>query len=119
MKGTVGLQGLRIRCIIGILPQEREAEQDLVLDVALDQDFAPSAHSESVDDTVDYAVVAELLTELATRKRFQLIETFAEQAAALLLDRFDRVTSARIEVRKPAAVPAADAAYVRLERSRP
>ena len=42
----------------------------------------------------------------------------AEEAAAQLLARMPVVTAVRLEVRKPAAVPAAACAFVRVERRR-
>jgi len=118
VKGTVGLRRLRIDCIVGIHPHERDEEQPLFLDVELDRDFAKAADSESVVDTVDYSQVASLLSELALERRYQLIETFAEEAAVLLLQRFTSVLAVRITIEKPQAVPAADAAFVRVERER-
>ena len=52
------------------------------------------------------------------RGEFQLIETMAEETAALVLARSARVVRVRIEIRKPAAVPAAACAFVRVERAR-
>ena len=40
MIGTTGLQGLRVECIVGIHPHEREARQSVILDIELDYDFA-------------------------------------------------------------------------------
>ena len=42
----------------------------------------------------------------------------AEETAALLLARLQVVTAVRVEVRKPAAVPAAASSFVRVERRR-
>ena len=56
--------------------------------------------------------------DLAQRRRFQLIETMAEESAALLLSRFPQVSRVKIEIRKPAAVPAAECSFVRVERMR-
>ena len=118
MKGTIGLKDLRIDCIVGIYPHERVDEQPLFLDVEVDQDFRAAASAEHVDHTVDYDHIASGLTDLATQGRYQLIETFAEDAAALILGRWASVDAVRIEVRKPRAVPAAACSFVRVERRR-
>jgi dihydroneopterin aldolase len=118
VRGTVGLKDLRIDCIVGIYPHERVEEQPLFVDVEVDQDFAAAAASEHVDQTVDYDHIAAGLTDLARQRRYQLIETFAEDAAALILDRWAAVDGVRIEVRKPKAVPAAACSFVRVERAR-
>ena len=118
MTGTTGLQGLRAECIVGIHPHERETRQSVILDIEMDYDFADASAGEAIGDAVDYAGVASQVTELAERRGFQLIETRAEEMAAMVLTRFPLVQQVRLEIRKPAAVPAAACAFVRVERAR-
>ncbi len=114
MIGTIGLKNLHIQCIVGIYPHEREVEQPLFLDVEVDHDFDRAAEAEHVKETVDYDHIAALLTELATEKKYQLIETFAKEGMEAILQRWSDVLGVRIEIRKPNAVPAADASFVRV-----
>jgi len=118
MIGTTGLQALRVDCIVGIYEHERQARQTLFVDVDLDYDFAAAAASDAIADAVDYDGVVAALTALAERRGFQLIETMAEESAAMLLARLPQVRRVRLEIRKPAAVPAATCAFVRVERTR-
>ncbi|MBP7777578.1 MAG: dihydroneopterin aldolase [Acidobacteria bacterium] len=118
MTGTTGLKDLRVDCIVGIYPHERAATQTVMLDIELDYDFAAPAASDAIADAVDYDGVAAGVTGLLQARQFQLIETMAEQAAALLLTQVPVATAVRIEVRKPAAVPAAACSFVRVERRR-
>ena len=118
MIGTAGLQGLRVECIVGIHPHERETPQSVLFDIDLDYDFAAAATSDAIDGAVDYTAVVRQVTALAERRQFQLIETMAEESAAMLLAQFPQVGTVRIEIRKPAAVPAALCSFVRLERVR-
>jgi len=113
--GTILLEGLEIECIVGIHTAEREAPQLLLVDAELDRDFARAAASESVAETVDYVDLAGALTELAHTGAYQLLETFAEDACRLMLERFGG-SRAAVKVMKPAAVPAASWAAVRVER---
>ncbi len=57
------LRGLEVRCVIGDLPAERDRERALTLDVALTCDFGAVCASDRVEDTVDYAVLAEAIRE--------------------------------------------------------
>jgi 7,8-dihydroneopterin aldolase/epimerase/oxygenase len=118
MTGTTGLKNLRVDCIIGIYPHERAATQTVYLDIDLDYDFAAPSASDAIADAVDYDGIAASVTTLLQSARFQLIETMAERAAALLLAEVPVATAVRIEVRKPAAVPAAACSFVRVERTR-
>jgi len=118
MIGTIELERIPVRCIVGIFPNERVEEQQIFLDVAMDLDFAPAAASETVTDTVDYAGVADELEALVIEGRFQLIETMAERCAAHVLSAHELVQRVRVVVHKPAAVPRALDTRVTVERGR-
>ena len=118
MRGVIGLSALRISCIIGIHPHERSAEQTIELDLEVEQDFAAATASDDFTHTSDYAAMAEHLTDLARRREYQLIETFAEEAALMLFEKFPAIETVRLEIRKPQAVPSAAASLVRIERHR-
>lgn len=118
MLGTIELLDLHVRCIVGVLPYEREHEQDLYLDVALDLDLADAAGADDLAGTVDYTAVAALLADVAVTGRFQLLEALVEQGAARVLQAHPRVQRVRLAVKKPAAVPRARTTLVRVERSR-
>lgn len=118
MIGTTGLKCLRIDCVVGVYAFEREQPQPIIMDIELDYDFSGAADSDEVSHAVDYDRVAQGVTELVQRRGFHLIETMAEEVADMLLGQHASVQTARLEIRKPNAVPAAECSFVRLERSR-
>lgn len=118
MMGTTGLHNLRVDCIVGIHPHEREHPQSVFLDVELDSDFANAAVSDAIDDAIDYTAVATMVTDRLQTRKFQLLEAMVEDVAAMLLAHDARISAVRLEIRKPAAVPAASDSFVALERSR-
>ena len=118
MIGTTGLKSLQVDCIVGIYEHERQTPQTVIMDIDLDYDFAAAAGSDAIGDAVDYDRVASGVTELVQRRAFQLIETMAEETAAMLLERLVQVRTVRLEIRKPAAVPSAACSFVRVERTR-
>lgn len=118
MLGTIELDSLAIPCIVGIHPFERTQEQPVFVTLGLDLDFAPAAASESVEDTVDYAALAESLHEMVRSAKFQLIETMAEEIARLILAQHPEVETVRVCIHKPQAVPQAKDTRVRISRSR-
>ena len=117
MIGTIAIEGLEIECIIGIHPEERETTQTILVDAELDRDFEAAVAGDDIDGTVDYVDLARDLTELAVEKRYRLLETYAEEAAEILLDLYG-ASRAKVKVMKPAAVPAARHAAVTVERRR-
>lgn len=118
MKGTIELRDLRVHCIVGILPQEREVEQDVFIDIEMDLDFGPAADSEDIARTVDYSRVAQVVQDHAIDARYLLIETMSERIASLLLARWQMLDRVLVRVKKPAAVPAAANTAVSVERFR-
>ena len=119
MVGTAGLKNLEVAGIVGVYARERERPQPLLFDIEVDYDLAAAAQSDALADAVDYDGVADAIGELVRQRRFALLETLAEAAAALLLDRIGGARRVRLEVRKPQAVPTAACAFVRVERARP
>ena len=118
MIGTTGLKSLQVDCIVGVYDHERETPQTVMIDIDLDYDFAAVAGSDAIGDAVDYDRVASGVTELVQRRAFQLIETMAEETAAMLLAQLAQVQMVRLEIRKLAAVPTAACSFVRVERAR-
>lgn len=118
MRGTTGIHDLRIECIVGIYPHERVTPQTVIVNVELDYDFSPAAASDHIADVIDYDQVVQSITTLVQARGFQLLETMVEACASLILETQARVDVVRLEIRKPAAVPASAGSFVRVERGR-
>jgi dihydroneopterin aldolase len=84
----------------------------------MDSDFGPATASDAIQDAIDYTAVATRVTTLLQERRFQLLESMIEEVAMLLFDHDPRITAVRVEIRKPAAVPAAADSFVRIARVR-
>ena len=114
----IGIRDLKISCIVGVHPHERKQEQDLFVDAELWLDFAPSARSDRLSDTVDYTQVAEDLTVFIRSEQFRLVETLADRACDMLLSRHPALRRCGLSIRKPGALPEARCAEVRVDRER-
>jgi 7,8-dihydroneopterin aldolase/epimerase/oxygenase len=97
MSVLVELAGLEIPGRHGVEDWERETEQPFVYDLELE---LAEPRSDSIDETVDYREVVELVRAVSESRQFQLLESMAAAVAAALLERFpaERV---RVQVRKP------------------
>lgn len=115
---TTGLKCLHIDCVLGVYAIEREQTQPIIMNIELDYDFAAAAASDAIGDAVDYDLVASGVTELLLARQFALLETMAEETAALLFEQHALVQTVRLEICKPKAVSAAESSFVRLERNR-
>ncbi|HEY1146825.1 MAG TPA: dihydroneopterin aldolase, partial [Allosphingosinicella sp.] len=55
------LSQLSIECIVGIWDWERRVKQTVVIDVEMAADIPKAAATDSIDDTIDYKLVAKRL----------------------------------------------------------
>jgi dihydroneopterin aldolase len=111
------LNDLRIDAVIGIWDWERKIRQTVSIDLEMSADIRKAAKSDSVDDTLNYKLVAKRLQEFVGDSGFQLVETLAENIAAIVLDEFD-VQWVRVRVNKPGAIRGARDVGVMIERGR-
>lgn len=112
---TVFIESLEVDTIIGAYDWERTIRQNLVVDLHMGWDNRPSAADDALHLALDYAAVAECITEFARHSSFELVETFAERLAALLIAEF-QIPWLRLKVTKPGAVASARGVGVEIER---
>ncbi|TQF00031.1 MAG: dihydroneopterin aldolase [Spiribacter salinus] len=113
---TVFLQGLELRSVIGVHAWERAFAQRLKLDLRLAVDTRAAAASDDLADAVDYAGLAEQLTQTAAAADCQLIEALADRLAATVLSHA-AIQSVDLTLHKPGALPAATDVGVAITRS--
>jgi 7,8-dihydroneopterin aldolase/epimerase/oxygenase len=68
-----------------VRPEERALGNDFVADVTVELDLGPPGRSDRLEDTVDYAVVADQVVATAKGER-HLVEHLAEDIAAAILE---------------------------------
>ena len=106
---------LRADTVIGVYDWERRIRQTVVLDLELATDNRRAAASDQLQDTLDYAALSARVLAFIEGSEFQLIETMAEQVAAIVLAEF-AVPWLRLRIAKPGAVAAARTVGVLIER---
>ncbi|MCH9625055.1 MAG: Dihydroneopterin aldolase [Chlamydiales bacterium] len=117
MEGTIKIEEYKIHCVIGSHAYEREEEQEITMDIEMRLNFLECAQTDSIVDTIDYSAVALTCAELAKKRRYHLLETFAYEAVHALMDAFSP-QHVKVRVKKKKAVPLAAAAVVELELSK-
>ena len=115
---TISIIDLEITCIIGILPNERVKEQTVLLDINLDVDIGDSTFADDINETIDYTIIAEMATQLAITKKYNLIESFCKDLNNLFIETFQVIQQTRITVKKPNALAKAKYAAYSMKKSR-
>lgn len=111
------LNDLKVETIIGIYDWERETLQTLGFDLEMDWDISKAATSDDIADTLDYGAIAATIVEFVEASRYHLIETLAEDLAALLLDKYP-VPQLKLTLSKPVALHGNNLAKIVIERSK-
>jgi len=109
------LDELKVDTIIGIWEWERRIRQTVVIDLEMSADIAGAAATDDVADTLNYKSVAKRIKGFVADSSFQLVETLAEQIAAIVRDEFD-VAWVKVRVNKPGAIRGSKAVGVLIER---
>lgn len=111
------LNDLRVDTVIGIYEWERQMKQTVSIDLEMGTDVKPAAQSDDVKDAVNYKSVAKRVSSFVSESRFQLVESLAENIAAILVEEFG-VPWVKVTVSKPGAVRGSRDVGVRIERTR-
>lgn len=114
-RDRLGVEGLRLRCMLGTRQPGSMAMQDVVVTFSVCADLAKAARKDQLDGVLDLARVVRAVRTYVASAAHELIESLAAEIARVLLTEF-RVESATVTVRKPGAFPDADAACVTLTR---
>ena len=81
----LSLLGLRVDCIVGVGPSERNTPQPLSLDLTLHFDSRMAAKESRLQDTVDYTHIWGEIRFLLQASRFFLLESAADAIAHYVL----------------------------------
>jgi dihydroneopterin aldolase/D-erythro-7,8-dihydroneopterin triphosphate epimerase len=111
------IRDLALRCIIGIYPEERREKQDVVINVEMHTDLRKAGLSDDLNDTVNYKSIKKAILQLVEASHFQLIESLAEQIAAIALAD-EKVQQAVVTIDKPGALRFAKSSAVEITRNK-
>ena len=111
----VFIEGLEVDTVIGAYDWERGIRQCLLLDLRFAWDNRPAAAGDDLTLALDYASVTARIQAFAEQAEFELVETFAERLAAVLMSEF-QIPWLSLKLTKPGAIAAATGVGVEIER---
>ncbi|MCW3033750.1 MAG: 7,8-dihydroneopterin aldolase/epimerase/oxygenase [Solirubrobacteraceae bacterium] len=86
---TIEIAGLSLYTHHGVTEAEREVGQRLVLDLRLDIGETDATVTDSIEDTVDYAEVCQLVALVAQQRSHKTLERLCSTIADRLLADYD------------------------------
>ena len=101
MSDVIELRGLRVNAVVGVLAEERERRQPLVIDLELVRPFREAAASDDLAGTTNYAEVLALAEAVVVEGHFLLLETLVHRVAEAVLDFDPAIESVLVRAHKP------------------
>ncbi|MCQ2477167.1 MAG: dihydroneopterin aldolase [Clostridia bacterium] len=109
------VKGLKLYAYHGVNPEEKTDGQNFILDITAYVDLTVPCESDNVEDTVSYAKIIKEATRIFLLQKDDLIERAAKRVADGLLERFDKIQSVTVLLKKPEAPIKADFEYTAVE----
>ena len=111
----VFINDLRIDTIIGIYDWEREVKQKVSIDLEMAHDIRQAAATDDIAYALNYKAVGKRIIQFVESSEFLLVETMAEQIAAIVQREFD-VPWLRLRLSKPGALRGSRDVGILIER---
>ena len=114
---SIFLSDMKVETIVGIWDWERKIRQTVSIDLQMGADIRRAAASDSIDDTLNYKLVAKRVQQFVSDSSFKLVETLAENIAEVVISEFE-VPWVEVRVNKPGAIRGARDVGVKIRRER-
>lgn len=114
---TIGLQDLRVVCVIGCMPHEKLAVQEILFDIEVTPNYSDRPEDDKLDETVNYFALKDHAEKLAKKNSYHLIESLAHDLCDLLLSKM-QIATVKVTIKKPTAIPGSAYAYVTVSKKR-
>ena len=99
----IRIDNLEVYAYHGVYPEEKEKGQRFCVNATLFLNLRPAGISDELALSVDYGAVCHKITEWMKEKKYDLLETVAEEVSLRLLNEFSLVREVSLEIRKPEA----------------
>ena len=111
------IRDLLLRGIIGINPDERVKQQDILINMVIWADIRQAATSDAIDDAVDYKSITKRVIQHVEASSDFLVERLVTDLARMVIMDFG-VERVQVRVEKPGALRFAESVGIEIERTR-
>ncbi|KAG0252517.1 trifunctional dihydropteroate synthetase [Mortierella polycephala] len=119
MQDTIFVKDLRLSCIIGVNPWEREEEQVIVLNLKIypGMDSHSDRKADYVSSTHNYRTIVRTITKYIEASSYKTVEAFVTSVARIAIEKC-HVSKITVKMEKPSAIIFAGSAGVEITRDR-
>ena len=117
IKRSVLIKNFIIQEIIGVHEHEKIKKQKIKFNIVIDVDQNSLPNEKDIKSIVDYEKITNNLKSLAKRKKYNFLESLAEDSFKKIFED-NRINSVKIKIEKPDAIPNAKSVGVEIFKSR-
>ena len=117
IKRTVLIKDFTINEIIGIHQNEKINKQKIIFNIVIDVNQNIYPDENNLSSIVDYEKITNKLKKLARNKKYNFLESLAEDSFREIFDD-NRIDSVKIKIEKPDAITAAKSVGVEVFKTR-
>ncbi|KAF8939835.1 Dihydropteroate synthase-like protein [Dissophora ornata] len=116
---VIFVKDLKLSCIIGVNPWEREEEQVVVLNLQIypGMDSTPDRKADYVSNTHNYRTIVRTITKYIEASSYKTVEAFVTSVARIAIEKC-HVSKITVKMEKPSAIVFAGSAGVEITRDR-
>ena len=103
MSDQINVTGIKAFGYHGVLPHEAVDGQEFIVDLKADLDLRAASISDDLNDTINYADLAQIVHNNIVGERVQLIERLAGRIADEIMAAHKVIRSIQVTVHKPHA----------------
>lgn len=111
------ITNLRLQAVIGCNEWERNAKQEIIINIEMTFNPQTAIESDRLDATLDYRAVKKRIIASVSISTFNLLESLTAHILDLIME-YPLVQSARVTVDKPKALRFADSVSITLSAQR-
>lgn len=111
------IRDLLLRGIIGINPDERVKQQDILINMVIWAGIRQAAASDAIEDAVDYKSITKRVIKHVEESSDYLVEKLVTDLARIVITEFG-VERVQVRVEKPGALRFAESVGIEIERTR-
>jgi dihydroneopterin aldolase len=103
MSDQINVTGIKAFGFHGVLPHEAVDGQEFIVDLKVDLDLRAASISDDLNQTINYADLAQIVHDNIVGERVQLIERLAGRIADEIIATYTQIRSIQVTVHKPHA----------------
>ena len=96
----IRLNNIQIYAYHGVFPEEKKLGQKFQVDIEISVDLENPCKTDSIDDTINYQEIFQIIELCINKKSFNLIESIAQSIAEKIL-LINAVINVKVVIRKP------------------